>query len=214
MWAEGNVVVWTGAGPENNSYVSVLFWIWKEKYPISKYTCKHLINDDSGLCISSMQKKMLFAGFTAVKKTIIQNWFTPHMCGKTYWIYSLLQIVTYECTTARINGAKPLTVDAWQCFLSDIRDYIKKWLLCSYCLSLFSSLLTGLWDIEYVSVVVLYFVCYVMYEKKNVDNKKMYTCKHSRLCLKSHILRWTHNARMLFFMLNLLKCSGFYLFYF
>ncbi len=44
---------------------------------------------------------------------------------KTYWIRSLLQIVTCECTTARINGAKPLTIDAWQCFLSDIRDCIK-----------------------------------------------------------------------------------------
>ncbi len=85
-----------------------------------------LLNDDSGLCISSMQKRMLFAGFTAAKKTIIQNWFTQHMCGKTYWIHSLLQIVTYECTTARINGAKPLTIDAWQCFLFDIRDCIKE----------------------------------------------------------------------------------------
>ncbi len=44
-----------------------------------------LLNDDSGLCISSMQKRMLFAGFTAVKKTIIQNWFTPHMCREAYW---------------------------------------------------------------------------------------------------------------------------------
>ncbi len=32
-----------------------------------------LLNDDSGLCISSMQKRMLFAGFTAVKKTIIRT---------------------------------------------------------------------------------------------------------------------------------------------
>ncbi len=85
-----------------------------------------LLNDDSGLCINSMQKRMLFAGFTAAKKTIIQNWFTPHMCGKTYWIHSLLQIVTYECTTARINGAKSSTIDAWQCFLFDIRDCIKE----------------------------------------------------------------------------------------
>ncbi len=39
-----------------------------------------LLNDDSDLCISSMQKRMLFAGFTAVKKTIIQNWFyTTHV---------------------------------------------------------------------------------------------------------------------------------------
>ncbi len=80
-----------------------------------------LLNDDSGLCISSMQKRMLFAGFTAAKKTIIQNWFTPHMCRKTYWICSLLQIVSCECTTAQFGGAKPSTIDAWQCFLSDIR---------------------------------------------------------------------------------------------
>ncbi len=85
-----------------------------------------LLNDDSGLCISSMQKKMLFAGFTAAKKTIIQNWFTPHMCRKTYWIRSLLQIETCEYTTARVGGARPSTIDAWQCFLLDIRDCIKE----------------------------------------------------------------------------------------
>ncbi len=38
-----------------------------------------LLNDDSGLYISLMQKRMLFAGFTAAKKTMIQNWFTPHV---------------------------------------------------------------------------------------------------------------------------------------
>ncbi len=85
-----------------------------------------LLDDDSGLCISSMQKRMFFAGFTAAKKTIIQNWFTPHLCGKTYWIRSLLQIVTCECATARVGGAKPSTMDAWQCFLFDIRDCIKE----------------------------------------------------------------------------------------
>ncbi len=85
-----------------------------------------LLNDDSGLCISSMQKRMLFAGFTAAKKTIIQNWFTPHMFGKTYWIHSLLQIVTCECTTARVGGARPSTIDAWQCFLFDIHDCMEE----------------------------------------------------------------------------------------
>ncbi len=38
-----------------------------------------LLNDDSGLCISLMQKRMLFAGFTAAKKTKIQNWL-HHTC--------------------------------------------------------------------------------------------------------------------------------------
>ncbi len=85
---------------------------------------------------------MLFVGFTAVKKTIIQNWFMPHMCGKTYWIHSLLQIVTCECTTARVNGAKPSAIDAWQCFFFNIRDYVKELLFFYFLFSL--SLLIGL----------------------------------------------------------------------
>ncbi len=63
-----------------------------------------LLNDDSGLFISLIQKRRLFAGFAAAKRTIIQNWFMLHMCVKTYWIHSLLQIVTCECTTARIKA--------------------------------------------------------------------------------------------------------------
>ncbi len=74
----------------------------------------------------SMQKRMLFAGFTAVKKTIIQNWFTPHMCREAYWIRSLLQIVSCECATARVGGARPSTIEAWQCFLLNIRNYLKE----------------------------------------------------------------------------------------
>ncbi len=89
-------------------------------------SAQHFINEAPGLCISSMQNKMLFAGLTAAKKTIIQNWFTPHMCRKTYWIRSLLQIVTCECTTARVGGARPSTIEAWQCFLLDIQVHLNK----------------------------------------------------------------------------------------
>ncbi len=146
-----------------NLVLSSLLWI---DWSVNPSLC--LLNDDSGLCISSMQKRMLFAGFTAVKKTIIQNWFTPHMCREAYWIRSLLQIVTCECTTARVGGARPSTVDAWQCFLFDIRDCMEEWLvLCLYCPSLSPSLLTWLWAIEYMSVVLFCFIldvmlCYVM----------------------------------------------------
>ncbi len=77
-------------------------------------------------CSFLEEEELIKAGFTAAKKTIIQNWFTPHMCRKTYWIRSLLQIVTCECATARVGGAMPSTIDAWQCFLFDIRDCIKE----------------------------------------------------------------------------------------
>ncbi len=41
-------------------------------------------------------------------------------------VYRLLQIVTCECATARVGGARPSTIDAWQCFLMDVRDCIKE----------------------------------------------------------------------------------------
>ncbi len=49
------------------THVNLVLWI---DWSVNPSLC--LLNDDSGLCISSMQRRMLFAGFTAVKKTIIQ----------------------------------------------------------------------------------------------------------------------------------------------
>ncbi len=58
--------------------------------------------------------------------------------------------MTCECATARINGAKPFTIDAWQCFylfiylFSNIRDYVKEGrVLLLLFPSLSLSLLTG-----------------------------------------------------------------------
>ncbi len=146
-----------------------------------------LLNDDSGLCISSMQKRMLFAGFTAVKKTIIQNWFTPHMCGKTYWIHSLLQIVTCECATARVGGARPSTIDAWQCFLFDIRLYkgVTFVFLLSFPLSLPFHWTLRCWVCVCCFVLLYFGCCVVLCVKKN---KKMLITK-KKLCPSSNFYR-------------------------
>ncbi len=155
-----------------------------------------LLNDDSGLCINSMQKRMLFAGFTAAKKTIIQNWFTPHMCRKTYWIRSLLQIVSCECTTARVGGARPSTIDAWQCFLLDIRDCIKEWLLCFIVLPS----LPPFWlDLEMLSmcllfcfvILVFWMLCCVMCEKNK--NKNCWWQKEQRWPLIHSVQPWYYH---------------------
>ncbi len=76
----------------------------------------YLLDDDSGLCVGSVQGRVLFAGFAAVKRTMVRSWFTPHMCGKTYWIRGLLRVVSCGCAAARVGGAGPSTIDAWQCF--------------------------------------------------------------------------------------------------
>ncbi len=144
-----------------------------------------LLDDDSGLFISLIQKRRLFAGFAAARRTMMQNWCAPHVCGEAYWIHGLLRVVTCGCATARVDGARPFTVDAWQCFFfcffSNIRDYIKEvrvLLLLFPSLSL--SLLIG--PLKY-GVCICCFVLFVLSEcyvvmlcvkrnKKNVDKKK------------------------------------------
>ncbi len=137
------------------THVNLVLSLLRLDWSVNPSLCR--LNDGSGLCIGSVQKRMLFiVVFTAVKPAI-QNWFTPYMCRKTYWIRILLQIVSCECTTARVGGARPSTIDAWQCFLLDIRDCIKEWLLCSCCPSLSPSLLIGPWCWVCVCFVLLYF---------------------------------------------------------
>ncbi len=133
----------------NNFTTGAFQWIMAKRY-------------NTGLFTSTQnQKKKICSNIKPYTATVASDFkcFDSHMCGKTYWIRSLLQIVSCECTTARVGGARPSTIDAWQCFLFDIRDCIKEWLLCSYCPSLSPSLLIGPWDVKYVSVVLF---CYIL----------------------------------------------------
>ncbi len=45
-----------------------------------------LLDVDSGLSISLIQRRRLFAGFAAARRTMMQNWCAPHMCEEAYWI--------------------------------------------------------------------------------------------------------------------------------
>ncbi len=93
-----------------------------------------LLNDDSGLFISLTQKRRLFAGFAAAKRTRIQNWCTPHMCGKTYWIHSLLQVVNVQRHESMGPSLSLLMHGSvfFFCFFFYIRDYIRKDVFCCY----------------------------------------------------------------------------------
>ncbi len=53
---------------------------------------------------------------------------SPGLCFDEEKVHnsSLLQIVSCECATARVGGARPLTIDAWQGFLFDIRDCMEE----------------------------------------------------------------------------------------
>ncbi len=57
-----------------------------------------LLDDDSGLSISLIQRRRLFAGFAAARRTMMQNWCAPHVCGDAYWIaYYLISIFSNIC---------------------------------------------------------------------------------------------------------------------
>ncbi len=148
-----------------------------------------LLDDDSGLYISLIQRRRLFAGFAAARRTMMQSWCAPHMCGETCWIHGLLRVVTCGCATARVEGARPFTVDAWQCFFLiyfifyNIRDYIKEGhvlLLLFPSLSLSLSLLIG--PLKY-GVCVCCFVlsgCYVVMLCVKRNKKKMLITKTNK----------------------------------
>ncbi len=50
------------------------------------YTSVCRLDVDSGLSISLIQRRRLFAGFAAARRTMMQNWCAPHVCGEAYWI--------------------------------------------------------------------------------------------------------------------------------
>lgn len=74
------------------------------------------------LDLTIAQRKMLFAGFTSAKKTILHHWINPDLHMNGLWICSLHYIETLESTIARLNKVKPSTVDAWKCLSTAICD--------------------------------------------------------------------------------------------
>ncbi len=100
-----------------------------------------LLDVDSGLSISLIQRRRLFAGFAAARRTMMQNWCAPHVCGEAYWIayYYIIIIILFL-------------------FFSNIRDYIKEGLVL---LLLFPSLsLSPLIGPLKYGVCVCCFVCF------------------------------------------------------
>ncbi len=129
-----------------------------------------LLDDDSGLCVGLMRRRMLFVGFVAAGRTVVRSWFAPRLCGEACWIHGLLRVVTCGCATARINGAGPSAVEAWQCFSSNIRDYIKELLFFFLPLSLPCDWTFGIGSIRLLFCCVLFVLngyCVVMCVKMN-----------------------------------------------
>ena len=84
--------------------------------------CLCLLNDDTHLQLSLVQKRILFASFTAVKKTIINHWFEPEVPMHMFWLNSFRRIVNLEHSVARLHKARPQTLAAWETIAASLRN--------------------------------------------------------------------------------------------
>lgn len=62
-----------------------------------------LLNDDSSYSFSSSQKKLLFSGLTAAKKTLALCWEPPQSLDLSHWLYSFLDIANMALSVARMH---------------------------------------------------------------------------------------------------------------
>ncbi len=97
-----------------------------------------LLNDDSSFNFTLVQRRLLMSGFTAAKKTITQQWFTPDMDPRRFWLLSFHYIVCLERSTARINGARIQTVTYWSSIAQALKelffDALSGVVICCRCL--------------------------------------------------------------------------------
>ena len=65
-----------------------------------------LLNDDSSLDLQTHQKRVLFAGLTAAKKSIVIRWKPPHTLFIKQWISSFHELLISELPIASANRAE------------------------------------------------------------------------------------------------------------
>ena len=72
-----------------------------------------LLNDDSQLELSFIQRKLWLAGLTAAKRILIKRWKPPHSLNINQWYPSFLDVLSLELSIARTKNALRTTIDAY-----------------------------------------------------------------------------------------------------
>ncbi len=73
-------------------------------------------------------KENVVCWFYSCEEDIIQNWFTPHCVERHIGSVASCKFVHVNVQRHESWG-RPSTIEAWQCFLFNIRNYLKEWLL-------------------------------------------------------------------------------------
>lgn len=86
----------------------------------------HLLLDDSRFPITEKTRKLWLAGITAAKKLVVQRWLPPHDLSLKHWLYTLLDILYMELSSARINHAKEATVNNWLNAIEMVKELLSQ----------------------------------------------------------------------------------------
>ena len=94
------------------------------KFPIPKLPSMLLLNDDSVLKDDTWlaHRKIIFAGLTAAKKTIIHSWFLTEPPSIKEWINHFRDIALIEKSLAVIHKARASSVEAWTTLIGFLSD--------------------------------------------------------------------------------------------
>ncbi len=75
-----------------------------------------LLNDDYRFKITETERKLWLAGMTTAKKIKVSRSITIK-----HWLQTLLDVIYRECLSARINNAKPRTLEMWEKAAEDVK---------------------------------------------------------------------------------------------
>lgn len=81
-----------------------------------------LLADGSKLELNMKSEKILLAGLTAAKKTILKGWMETSNAYNAIWLGYFYDVILLEKTTARIHKAKDNTIAAWNTAAEKIID--------------------------------------------------------------------------------------------
>lgn len=77
------------------------------------------------LQLNEKQQKVWLVGLTAAQKRVVPRWLPPHDLHRRKWLAYFQGIVMQELSTARMNKARPSTLETWKVAASEIFEFLE-----------------------------------------------------------------------------------------
>lgn len=72
-----------------------------------------LLNDDSSLNLTFIQRRLMLAGLTAAKRILVMRWKPPHCLSLSKWHLGFLDVLSLELSIARLKNVNETSIKAY-----------------------------------------------------------------------------------------------------